>query len=260
MSLTIAQWHARFSQQAAWTKQLRTYLYNQIGLDSNARVLEVGCGTGVLSDDFAGFKQITYFGLDIDLPRLGFAAAHHSTKSSFLNADAYSLPFPDGSFDLVFTHYLFLWLADPQAALDEMVRVTRSLGSVLALAEPDYGSRIDEPSSLAALGSTQVEALQAQGVHPLTGRTLPHLFSQAGLVQIQFGSSGFQTHVGLLPQDFELEWQILEEDLRGSFKAAELTAYRNLDREAWLDGSRVLWVPTFYAMGTKDPKSHANNH
>lgn len=259
MSLTIAQWHNRFTQQAAWTKQLRTYLYGLIKLGPGARVLEVGCGTGALVNDFASQKQITYIGLDIDLPRLSFAA-NSASGGSFLNADAYSLPFPDSSFDLVLTHYLFLWLANPVAALSEMVRVTRPHGSVLALAEPDYGSRIDEPPSLAALGSAQMQSLQRQGAHPMIGRSLPGLFSQAGLAEVQFGCSGFQTRVGSLPQDFDLEWQTLEEDLRGSFTLAELTSYRNLDKQAWLNGSRVLWVPTFYAFGTKDPKYHANNH
>ena len=41
-------WHARFLQQAAWTRDLRTYLFERAGLAQAQRVLEVGCGTGAI--------------------------------------------------------------------------------------------------------------------------------------------------------------------------------------------------------------------
>ncbi len=41
-------WHTRYLQQAAWTRDLRTYLFEQAGLKSARRVLEVGCGTGAI--------------------------------------------------------------------------------------------------------------------------------------------------------------------------------------------------------------------
>jgi cyclopropane fatty-acyl-phospholipid synthase-like methyltransferase len=41
-------WHARYLQQARWTRPLREYLYGKAGVDSARRVLEVGCGTGAL--------------------------------------------------------------------------------------------------------------------------------------------------------------------------------------------------------------------
>ena len=41
-------WHTRYLQQAAWTRDLRTYLFEKAGLADARRVLEVGCGTGAV--------------------------------------------------------------------------------------------------------------------------------------------------------------------------------------------------------------------
>ena len=41
-------WHSRYLQQAAWTRELRTYVFEQAGISSANRILEVGCGTGAI--------------------------------------------------------------------------------------------------------------------------------------------------------------------------------------------------------------------
>jgi len=41
-------WHLRYIQQAAWTRDLRAYLFDKVGLTRARRVLEVGCGTGAI--------------------------------------------------------------------------------------------------------------------------------------------------------------------------------------------------------------------
>lgn len=50
--------------------------------------------------------------------------------------DVYSLPFPDNFFDLVTCQTLLIHLPDPKKALKEMLRVTKTKGTVL-LAEPN---------------------------------------------------------------------------------------------------------------------------
>jgi ubiquinone/menaquinone biosynthesis C-methylase UbiE len=259
MSLSVAQWHARFSQQAEWTHALRSYLYAQVGLRGDCHVLEVGCGTGALTHDFDRREHITYLGIDLNFERLAFASARDNA-GYYVDGNACSLPFASGSFDFVLSHYLFLWLSEPVKALQEMTRVVRPGGSVLALAEPDYGSRMDAPASLIPLGKAQTQALIQQGANPLAARLLPEFFSKVGLKNIHFGASGFERQVGDLPAGHPLEWQLLEEDLGDTLSQAEMDRYRALDRKSWLEGSRVLWVPTFYAYGTKTLYSEVNNH
>lgn len=249
MNLTVEQWHHRFEQQASWSTSLRKYLYAQIGIRPNCRILDAGCGTGALSSDFNDLPDISLFGLDLNFDRLSFA--HHNDSSThYLCANAKVLPWRDESFDFVICHYFLLWLKEPFTVLKELVRVTKPGGVILAIAEPDYSSRIDAPDTLIELGKLQTQSLQLQGANPVIGRALPALFSQVGLSNIQFGVSGFQSHPGELPAEWEGEWRMLEQDL-ACLKDNEITQYKQMDQTAWLEGSRVFWVPTFYTFGTK---------
>lgn len=250
MKWTAGQWNKRFVQQAAWTSSLRKYIYAQVGVHRHSRILEVGCGTGALTRDFDEFDAVFLNGIDIDLSRLAFAAVENP-GSPYICADAMHLPYPDGCFDFVTCHYFLLWVHDPSAALAEMVRVTHAGGTILALAEPDHTARIDSPDELIPLGKAQTASLKTQGADPSLGRRLPELFSRAGLRNIQFGASGFQSPVAKIPPGWDVEWQVLEQDLSGSLPAAEIAHFKDLDIAAWKSGSRVLWVPTFYIYGTK---------
>ena len=147
-------WHRRYLQQAAWTRDLRLYLFEHAGLKKALRVLEVGCGTGAVLADLDTPASI--FGLDVDFLRL-VGAKSHVSAAVLTCGNALGLPYSPGVFDLTFCHFLLLWVGDPLQALREMKRVTRPGGSVLALAEPDYNSRLDEPQTLAQLGCWQAE-------------------------------------------------------------------------------------------------------
>ena len=52
MSLTTLEWHRRFLQQAQWTGDLRKYLDREIDRAPVKSLLDVGCGTGALLDEF----------------------------------------------------------------------------------------------------------------------------------------------------------------------------------------------------------------
>ncbi len=96
-----------------------------------------------------------------------------------------------------------------------MARVTRRGRAVLALAEPDYGGRIDYPASLADLGRLQTEGLRQAGANPLIGRELASLFRQAGLVKIETGVLGGEWRYPIPDRDRESEWSTLRADLGG---------------------------------------------
>jgi SAM-dependent methyltransferase len=247
--LTPEQEYRRFVQQASWTLSIRQYVYQQIGLSQAGRVLEVGCGEGVILTDLAGVFSGTVIGLDKRLEALQFAGRQNPKPNHLTCGDAFHLPYPGGIFDATVCHFTLMWLVDPRLALKEMVRVTRPGGAVAALAEPDYGGRIDYPESLAQLGRLQARALSRLGADANLGRKLSSLLHQAGLEGVQTGVLGGQWSDPFSESDWEGEWLTLEDDLAGEMKATELETLRQMDGQARQKGERLLFVPTFYGWG-----------
>lgn len=246
MPLPLRALHARYTQQAAWTAALRRYLFTRLDLGAAGRALEVGCGTGAVLSTLETSANL--YGLDIHFPSLHFARLP-APAAQLTAGDAHRLPYTAGSFDLVFTHFVLLWLADPLAALSEMRRVARPGGAVLALAEPDYGGRIDHPPELAPLGRLQADSLRAQGADPELGRRLPALFHQAGFTEIASGVLAAEWPARPNPAEVDLEHQMLRADLHNLVSPTELDAFLVADRHAWQASERILYVPTFYSWG-----------
>src|SRR5207302_1136541 len=103
------------------------------------RVLEVGCGRGELADHLlgnpTGGQSIEYTGIDISPTEIG-AARERYAGYSFEVASAYSLPFPDCSFDLVLACEVVEHLDRPEDGLREMKRVCNSYALVSVPWEP----------------------------------------------------------------------------------------------------------------------------
>ncbi|OGO78609.1 MAG: ubiquinone biosynthesis methyltransferase UbiE [Clostridiales bacterium GWB2_37_7] len=96
------------------------------------KVLDVGCGTGNFSIKLAqqGCKVI---GIDISDEMLDIArtkAEKQKLDIEFCNMDVYNLQFETGCFDAVFSMAAFEFIVKPQAALDEMMRVTKKGGQI----------------------------------------------------------------------------------------------------------------------------------
>lgn len=218
----------------------------RVGASSPHWLLEVGCGTGVILAQARQDLNAYTAGLDIDPSALQFAR-RFDPHSRYVCGDGMLSPFADGIFDVSLCHFLLMWVQTPIRILQEMRRVTRSGGWVMALAEPDYGGRIDHPPELVDLGLKQRRALQSRGVDPETGRQLASYFQSAGLDDATVGILGSEWR-DPPPQEVRLsEWETLFEDLGDELSEAELLALRRLDHEAWRRGERVLFVPTFYA-------------
>jgi SAM-dependent methyltransferase len=243
--------HAWFTHQAGWTQATRRWLYREARLARARDILEVGCGTGVIAEELSRIAPARVTGLDIDAAMLALAARQES-RVIYVQGDAHALPFSDASFDAVVCHYLLLWLADPVRGVREMARVTRLGGCVLACAEPDYGGRIDHPPELVELGRRQARALRAQGADPEIGRRLGALFTAAGLQSVVGTMAGQWRVPAEASTEFEAEWAMRERDLNGVLPPEELRRLKAIDRQALEEGRRILFVPTFYALGRMD--------
>jgi ubiquinone/menaquinone biosynthesis C-methylase UbiE len=247
--LSTSQWHQRFQQQARWTQSLRKYIYDQIGIRHNNRILDIGCGTGVLESELNLFTSANVFGLDIDINPLRMAYVS-APNSIFTLGDGQNLPYLSRSFDTTLCHFLLLWVKEPSMVLREMVRITRPGGFVIAIAEPDYGGRIDFPRELLQLGIWQTEALRKQGANPIIGRELRALFSQVGLAKVEVGVLGGQWRENQSSDDIELEWMVIQSDLHdNNYFMMQADKLHALDMNTRNTNQRILFVPTFYAIG-----------
>jgi SAM-dependent methyltransferase len=105
---------------------------------AGARVLEVGCGPGHLSIRLAETHGLDVTGLDLDAAMVERAQmnAERATRDAqspptFIVGDAASLPFSDGSFDIVVSTMSMHHWAVPVAGLNEIARVLRPNGRAL---------------------------------------------------------------------------------------------------------------------------------
>jgi SAM-dependent methyltransferase len=251
----IENLHQRYQQQAGWTTSIRAHLLTSLHLPNNARVLEIGCGTGVVLKEIRHLlPENDYFGIDLLHQPLAYTQ-EIDHKTGYAQSDANLLPFSSHTFDLIFCHFFLLWAKPTLAILQEASRVLKPASPFIAFAEPDYGGRIDYPAELGAAADLQEQALRAQGAHTRMGRELGHWFAGAGFADFTVGVLGGEWRMEDLAMDAEAdrEWQTLDEDLRSlpQAQAHDLTAWRDMDKAARANQERILFVPTFYGIGWK---------
>ncbi|MDR0766564.1 MAG: malonyl-ACP O-methyltransferase BioC [Odoribacteraceae bacterium] len=89
------------------------------------RVLEIGCGTGFLTDELRAMfpVEVLYLNDLVDEICLKTAARHGIPPARCLPGDIESLPLP--SFDLIISASTFQWLDDPGAAFEKLARVLK---------------------------------------------------------------------------------------------------------------------------------------
>jgi ubiquinone/menaquinone biosynthesis C-methylase UbiE len=108
-------------------------LVNRMALQPGERVLDVGCGTGIVARRAA--QQVgddgEVVGIDLNEGMLDVArrsSAETDASIDWRRADATELPFDDGSFDAVLCQQVLQFIPHPDDALREMHRVLRPVG------------------------------------------------------------------------------------------------------------------------------------
>lgn len=242
--------HQQYQQQAEWTRAIRQYLCSRLNLPTRSKILEVGCGTGVILQEIQPlYGSSTLFGIDKDYSALAMAQDHNKTIG-YAQSEAALLPFSNHTFDLVFCHYFLLWAQPVSSILQEIFRVLLPGAPFIAYAEPDYGGAIDYPSQLSLLSQCQEDSLKNRGADTRIGRSLAGHFLSAGLTRIETGILGAQWQIQPQPASAHSS-QILMDDLTylTDLPGSALQDLLKMDESASQQGTRIRFVPTFYAIG-----------
>ena len=109
-----------------WIGEIESGLWRRmLGPKSGESLLDVGCGTGYFTRQFARADKLAVTGLDSNRDWLAFAERHATGTESYVRGSALALPFADNSFDLVASITAPCFVADQRRALAEMLRVAR---------------------------------------------------------------------------------------------------------------------------------------
>jgi phosphatidylethanolamine/phosphatidyl-N-methylethanolamine N-methyltransferase len=101
---------------------------------TGGHILEVGVGTGLSLPDYSPTSRLT--GIDLSVPMLHKAKARAAERrltnvEGLAVMDAQHLGFRDGVFDVVVAQYVITAVPDPEATLDEFVRVVKQGGEII---------------------------------------------------------------------------------------------------------------------------------
>jgi ubiquinone/menaquinone biosynthesis C-methylase UbiE len=114
--------------------QFLTLIY-ELDLEGDERILDVGCGPGVLSVEIAKKLRAGHItGLDLSENMIalaeGLARDHLLDNVRFEKGDALKLQFPPESFDVVISTAVLPWVHDPRRFLLELHRVLKKGGKL----------------------------------------------------------------------------------------------------------------------------------
>jgi SAM-dependent methyltransferase len=172
---------------------IRRAFLAEVEFPAHARVLEVGCGTGVLTRVLARWPRVAaVIGLD-PAPSLLRRARELATGLpgvEFREADGESLPFADAAFDVVVFDSVLCHMARPERALGEARRVLHPDGR-LAVLDGDYATTTAALEDFDPL-QVCVDAAMAGSVNDRwLARRLSALVRDAGFEGVSFRSHGY---------------------------------------------------------------------
>jgi SAM-dependent methyltransferase len=123
-----------------WSRRLAPVFLDFVDIANDARVLDVGCGTGALTMTIANRKTASkVVGVDLSREYIEYCRTQNPlNRVRFEVSDAQNLGFPDGAFDAAVSMLVLNFVPNPNRAVAEMKRVTAPGGRVAA-AVWDYG-------------------------------------------------------------------------------------------------------------------------
>ncbi len=236
----------QFIKQAVWTKSARNRIYRKIGLKGAKRILEVGCGTGVITKEIRAKTAGEIIAIDINHQFIKQNKKHISGVN-FFHENADNLSMRDETFDIVLCNYFLLWQKEKlMHVIREMIRVCKKGGYVAALAEPDYGGWIEYPCF--ELGKLHIECLEEQGADPYMGRKLRFIFQKLGL-ETELKTIAQVWEQESLLNNIKQEWELVLD--AGKIEHDTYKQIIKKEMECIKKNHRMIFMPVFLITGKK---------
>jgi len=240
--------------QALETAEERIPLYLKVGLKDAKLILDVGCGSGIVTRDIARLTKGKVIGIDgsEDMIKVAEKVLKDYKNVELRVGSAEKLPFDDNMFDIVTCNLLLMWADNPQQVVNEMTRVTKPGGKVLASLEPDYGGKLHWPENPKVDPIFAGKAIKERGGDPHIGRKLRLLFVRAGLkTKIGIGNNRIWSceedkAYYLHARDFYIK---VLKDAGLTEKERDTWEYKYL--KSLDEGVQLNFFPQFYAIGIK---------
>jgi len=156
------------------------------------------------------FPQAEVVGLDLRQQYIDFADARARDEGirnvTFRCGEVFKLPFPDATFDVVWTKYLLQWLRAPKKALAELKRVTKPGGFVVSCDFAGFGI---EHFPIAPDLDRQIREVIAQLADVNIGRKVAPYMIALGFedVRVEIETDTLFTVVGSIDPERRWNWE-----------------------------------------------------
>lgn len=173
-----------------WSRKIAPLFAAWVDASPGARWIDIGCGTGVLTAAVLGVCEPSrVVGIDTATAFLQTAKAQvPNSRVYFKQGDAQAIPEGDDAFDVAVSGLVLNFVLDKDAAVREMMRVTRPGGTV-ALYVWDYAGHMqvmryffDVATALDPRASAFDDGVKAPVCQP---GPLAELFVRAGLTDVE---------------------------------------------------------------------------
>jgi SAM-dependent methyltransferase len=222
---------SRLEQKVDPDAWVRTYL--QPHLFPGARVLDVGCGPGVILRAVASIdRRVRGTGVDVGSARIRQAQVMNggNPRLQFVRSDVQQLELESGIFDVVYSRMLLQYVPEKEKAVAEMVRVCKPGGTLIV---QDLDGQLvwhyPEDALMQQTVARVLKSLQPTGFDPFVGRKLFWLARNSGLDNVRVGVECYHLIAGAIDPELFKQWELklqiakprMQEALGSGYEAEE---------------------------------------